>query len=67
MLTDTLSSCIDTMRNLIEKFPEGYEGWAHERGETPALPPQKRSSPSFDKVGLIQTKAMAEEVEVETS
>ena len=55
------------MRNLIEKFPEGYDGWARERGETPAPPPHKRSSPSFDKVGPIQTKVMVEEVEAETS
>jgi len=55
------------MRNLIEKFPEGYEEWARKRGETPAPPPQKRSSPSFEKVGPVQTKVMVEEVEVQTS
>jgi protein-ribulosamine 3-kinase len=59
--------CVDAMRTLIEKFPEGYEGWARERGETPAPPPQKRSSPSFDKVGPTQTKVIVEQVEVEIS
>jgi hypothetical protein len=40
------------MRTLIAKFPEGYEGWARERGETPAPPPQQRSSSVFENAGL---------------
>lgn len=26
-------SCVDAMQALIERFPDGYEGWAKERGE----------------------------------
>ena len=33
--TDTASRCIDVMRYIVDKFPEGYEGWAKERGEEP--------------------------------
>ena len=56
--------CVDAMRTLIEKFPEGYEGWARERGETPAPPPRKSAS-SFEKADSIQKDAMAEKAAVE--
>ena len=32
---DTASRCTDVMRYFVDKFPEGYEGWAKERGEEP--------------------------------
>ena len=32
---DAASRCIDVMRYFVDKFPEGYEGWAKERGEEP--------------------------------
>ena len=35
------------MRALIEKFPDGYEGWAKEKGEDPA-PRPPRLSPAFE-------------------
>ena len=25
--------CIDVMRTLLDKYPDGYEGWAKARGE----------------------------------
>ena len=30
---DSPGRCTDVMRYFIDKFPEGYEGWAKERGE----------------------------------
>ena len=27
--------CTDVMRYFVDKFPDGYEGWAKERGEEP--------------------------------
>jgi hypothetical protein len=45
-LTESLPSCLDTMQALIEKFPEGYEEWAEEKGEDRA-PPPPRLSPAF--------------------
>ncbi|PMD24555.1 hypothetical protein NA56DRAFT_656273 [Hyaloscypha hepaticicola] len=35
--------CLEVMRDLIAKFPDGYEGWAKERGEEPAPPPPSRA------------------------
>ncbi|KAL9070351.1 MAG: hypothetical protein Q9161_004909 [Pseudevernia consocians] len=29
--------CTDVMRYFVDKFPEGYEGWAKERGEEPVI------------------------------
>jgi hypothetical protein len=46
-LNKLLPSCLDTMQALIEKFPEGYEGWAEEKGEDRA-PPPPRLSPAFE-------------------
>lgn len=46
-IVETLSSCLETMRALIEKFPCGYEGWAKDKGENPA-PRPPRLSPAFD-------------------
>ena len=33
-------SCVDAMQTLIDRFPDGYEGWAKDRGEevTPRFP-----------------------------
>ena len=45
-LIESFLSCLDTMQALIEKFPEGYEGWAEEKGEEPAQPPQRLSPTS---------------------
>ncbi len=28
-----LFSCVDAMKALIEKFPDGYEGWARDKGD----------------------------------
>jgi hypothetical protein len=33
VMADALSSCLGDMRTLVEKFPEGYEGWARKRGK----------------------------------
>ena len=27
--------CTDVMRYFVDKFPDGYEGWAKEKGEDP--------------------------------
>ncbi|KAF2162552.1 hypothetical protein M409DRAFT_27174 [Zasmidium cellare ATCC 36951] len=40
------SYSMEAMRRLVEKFPEGYEGWAREQGETPAPASQPRSERS---------------------
>ena len=32
MLTFSVDSVMDEMRRLINKYPEGYEGWAREKG-----------------------------------
>ena len=30
---DSAGRCTDVMRYFVDKFPDGYEGWAKERGE----------------------------------
>lgn len=35
------------MRTLIDKFPEGYEGWARERGEEPVQRTYSETSYEF--------------------
>jgi hypothetical protein len=45
-LAESSHSCLETMQALVEKFPEGCEGWAEEKGEDPA-PPPPRLSPAF--------------------
>jgi hypothetical protein len=47
--TDALFSCIDSMQTLVDKFPEGYEGWAKEKGEYPAPAPSVRRQPEIKK------------------
>ena len=37
----------ETMKTLIAKFPEGYEGWALERGETPVQRVHSETSYAF--------------------
>lgn len=32
---------MEDMRYLVGKYPDGYEGWARERGETPAPRPKE--------------------------
>jgi hypothetical protein len=46
-LAESSHNCLETMQALVEKFPEGYEGWAEERGEDRA-PPPPRLSPAFE-------------------
>ncbi|KAJ5691579.1 hypothetical protein N7488_012314 [Penicillium malachiteum] len=48
----------ETMRTLIAKFPEGYEGWAKERGEEPVRrvmseTPMFSTVPSYSKQNLV--------------
>ena len=33
--SDCRDRCTDVMRYFVNKFPDGYEGWAKERGEDP--------------------------------
>jgi hypothetical protein len=37
------------MQTLVDKFPEGYEGWAKEKGEYPAPAPSVRRQPEIKK------------------
>ena len=34
---DCIDRCTAVMRYFVDKFPDGYEGWAQERGEEPVL------------------------------
>lgn len=34
-IADDLRRAKETMRTLITKYPDGYEGWAKEKGEKP--------------------------------
>ncbi len=34
-LADSADRCTDVMRYFVDKFPDGYEGWANEKGEEP--------------------------------
>ena len=31
--TKDIGRCCDVMRTLVTKYPDGYEGWAKEKGE----------------------------------
>lgn len=35
IISDIGHRCVDVMRRLIAKYPDGYEGWAKARGEEP--------------------------------
>ena len=34
-MTDGTDRAKETMKTLIAKYPDGYEGWAREKGEEP--------------------------------
>ena len=36
VLSDISHRCVDVMRRLVAKYPDGYEGWAKARGEEPS-------------------------------
>lgn len=37
LITDRVIRCVEVMRNLVAKYPGGYEAWAKERGEEPVM------------------------------
>ena len=37
LMTDHVTRCVEVMRNLVAKYPGGYEAWAKGRGEQPVV------------------------------
>lgn len=37
LMADRVIRCVEVMRDLVAKYPGGYEAWAKERGEEPVV------------------------------